>query len=302
MQAFLIIFRQQLILLVYVAIGIFAVRSGRLSAKDIRPLNFLLVKVGLPALIIRNMQTDLVFDNRGAIFYTAVVSFLVYFFLIAIPVPFISSKHPGYLEERLSISYKNGGFVALPLAIALYGDHGALNLSIFNIALTIFLWTHGVLTVSKFVSWKKTLKDILNPGVIGMLAALFFVALRIRLPELVMQPVEGLAALSIPLAMLIVGMSIGSVKEPLKKLDPHAFYVSLVSMVIVPLIVYFLLTAFRVDHKLCVCIMIFAGSPTASMLPGIIIAAGRDETPVTTQFILTTFLSLITLSSLMFLA
>ena len=302
MQASLIIFRQQLVLMTYVLIGIAVVKLGFLSPKDNRPINFLLVKIALPALLIRNMQTDLVFENAGSILYTGAAAFLVYFFLIFIPVPFVSEKHPGYLQERLSVSYKNGGFVALPLAIALYGDLGALYLSIINIPLTFFFWTHGVLSLTEFVSWKKTLNDILNPGIIGLFAAILLVVFRIRLPELVMQPIRGLADLSVPLAMLIVGMSIGGITDLKEKLNPHALYVAVVSMVIVPLIVYALVSLAGVEHSLAVCLMIFCGSPTASMLPGIVIAAGRDETPVTAQFVITTFLSLITLSALMFLA
>ena len=48
-------------------------------------------------------------------------------------------------------------------------------------------------------------KLITNPGIIGVVIAIIIFALNIKLPYMIGQPVEYMAALNTPLPMMIIG-------------------------------------------------------------------------------------------------
>ena len=95
--------------------------------------------------------------------------------------------------------------MSLPLQKAILGDDGWFYGSIFVAVFNIFVWTHGLVSMSgdkKQLSFKKL---VLNPGLIGVLLAIILFITGFKLPYIISQPVEYLAVLNTPLPMLIIG-------------------------------------------------------------------------------------------------
>lgn len=124
---------------------------------------------------------------------------------------------------RFAVVFSNAGFVALPLAQTLIdgdgGHEGVLYAAVYMAVFNLFAWTWGV---SEFRGEKGVLdlkKILFSPGVVGVVIGLFFLSsplyitvgetAGLRLPGILADAIEIIAALNIPLPMLMVGYYLG---------------------------------------------------------------------------------------------
>lgn len=104
-------------------------------------------------------------------------------------------------------------FQWLPLVLAIFGEEGLPYIMIYYIANTVLFWTMGVREVAldalEEVPWisRKALKGILNPPLIGLIIGIILVMLGVKLPEPVYRSCYYIGSMTIPLAMLFVGIA-----------------------------------------------------------------------------------------------
>lgn len=115
--------------------------------------------------------------------------------------------------------------MGLPIAINLFGKG---NVAAVAVVLLFVVPTYNVMSViilEKFRGGKTDpmamLKKVLsNPIIIGAIVALIVLALRITVPQVIMQPVTALADATNPIAMVLLGASLGAkgIKDDRKRL------------------------------------------------------------------------------------
>jgi predicted permease len=118
----------------------------------------------------------------------------------------------------------NSVIIALPIIANLYGQTGkseaaillAFLLPFSNICtVLILLWGNGELSDAKPLEILKSI--ITNPITIGVLAALPFALFKIRLPFFVEKTVDYLASITVPIALLDMGMGLAGRKIAAKR-------------------------------------------------------------------------------------
>jgi len=166
---------------------------------------------------------------------------------------------------RLAAVLSNCGFMALPLQSALLGSAGVFYGSAYNIVFNLIAWTYGLSMITGG-SAKPSLKQLLNPGLLGVIAALVLFLLGIRVPDLLMPPLTHVGNLTIPLPMIVIGyqLSQADLRSVLRR---GGLWLSMVLRLLVfPAMALALMLALRIDRTVLLAVMIAAAAPSAAIV------------------------------------
>lgn len=306
LQNVLIASEQVAILYVLVAIGAIADKVGIYTEKIAKSCTDLLFYIITPAVIIQSFCTLEYNPETVKGLFTAIACGFVLHIVSAAISSLVFNKCN--MDEgciyKYSCAYGNCGYMALPLAGAVLGEEGVFYCSAVIISFQIFSFTHGIYTINKGGEKVKFdfKKLILNPGVISVIIGLPLFLLSVKLPNIIASPMNYIASLNTPVAMLIFGTYIANTNFKTIFKNWRIFAVALVKLIILPLI---LLAAFRlvgISGTLLVALSISAGAPTANNT--VMFAAKYDRnTGLASQTVaVVSFISIITLPVMIALA
>ncbi|MEA3560602.1 MAG: AEC family transporter, partial [Candidatus Omnitrophota bacterium] len=130
-------------------------------------------------------------------------------------------------------AFTNCGFLAIPVAFALFGQQGVVRVVIFNVGYSFLLWTLGVWTLSRSAGKGiSPLKNLFNTGMAALLIGLLVGSFSIKLPCFLLEASDILGRATIPLALLIVGAILAG-----GKLNKGVSYKIILSLVVCRLII-----------------------------------------------------------------
>lgn len=305
-QNVLIASEQVAILYVLVAVGAIADKVGIYTEKVAKSCTDLLFYIITPAVIIQSfLSLEYSPDTVKGLFTALACGFVLHIVSAAISsLVFNKCNIDEGCIYKYSCAYGNCGYMALPLAGAVLGEEGVFYCSAVIISFQIFSFTHGIYTINKGGEKVKfdLKKLILNPGVISVMIGLPLFLLSVKLPNIIASPINYIASLNTPVAMLIFGTYIANTNFKTIFKNWRIFAVALVKLIILPLI---LLTAFRlvgISGTLLVALSISAGAPTANNT--VMFAAKYDRnTGLASQTVaVVSFISIITLPVMIALA
>ncbi len=306
LQNVLIASEQVAILYVLVAVGAIADKVGIYTEKVAKSCTDLLFYIITPAVIIQSFCTlEYNPDTVKGLFTAIACGFALHIVSAAISsLVFNKCNIDEGCIYKYSCAYGNCGYMALPLAGAVLGEEGVFYCSAVIISFQIFSFTHGIYTINKGGEKVKfDLKKLfLNPGVISVIIGLPLFLLSVKLPNIIASPMNYIASLNTPVAMLIFGTYIANTNFKTIFKNWRIFAVALVKLIILPLI---LLAAFRlvgISGTLLVALSISAGAPTANNT--VMFAAKYDRnTGLASQTVaVVSFISIITLPVMIALA
>lgn len=230
-------------MMLMILVGFIMVRTGRMGAKDARPLSALLVYVLQPCLIVQAFMIDLDKQKMQGFVTVLVFSFCAYGVWIVL-THFI--KKPFRLDpiDQTCLIYANVGNLVLPVVSMVMGDEVLLFAATVQIPFNLLMWTHAQMVISESgsLSVKWVLKKIFfNANVLAVFFGVFLMLTGLRLPGVLDTATESLAAMVGPTAMLSIGMSIA--ESDLKKifLNRKAYLIAFGRLVVYPSIILILL-------------------------------------------------------------
>ena len=150
-------------------VGFFLKRSGKLGDETLSQLTYLLLFIVTPCVEIQAFQIERTAENaRYMLYVTAVI--LGLFTLYALITRSLCRKQP---PERRSVSlygvqFSNLTFMGIPLISSVLGQDAVVYCILCAAVFQLFCWTYGVKLMGQQMSLRKA---VLNPGVMGMLAA-----------------------------------------------------------------------------------------------------------------------------------
>lgn len=247
-------------MLVYIAVGYFLAKMGLITTKNAGALSTFLLYVVLPCVILRpylNMER-----SRG----TEVVLSLglggVLLLLATVVALLLYRKWP---VGNFSAAYSNAGFFGIPLIGGMLGSDAVMYIAGFVAVLNILQWTYGQVILSGGTV-KITGKEILkNPLLIAVCLGLVAFFVQLRLPQVVMDCMDGIANCNAPLAMVVLGISIAA--SPLKEMFKNLrFYgVCLVRLFLIPVLSLLVLTPIpQTYYTMKLALLLSAAAPVGS--------------------------------------
>lgn len=296
--AILTVSEKVLVLFLMMGVGYGCFKLRVITTRGSAQLTNLLLYVIGPCLIVSALQTDSGGISMGEILLT------VFLFLAGLIVLALSSQllfrdqqkdRAGLL--RYGVIYSNCAFMGLPLVQSILGSQGVVYASACVVAFNLMTWTHGYLSMGGGGGTRAQMvkKALLNPGTLSFAVALPLYALSIKLPPVLLQPIDSIGQMNTPLAMIVVGTYLA--KLDLRQIfsDRHVYVVSLLRLLAVPFAFLFLLLLVHPEPNMMVTLAVLMGAPAAAN--GVLFATKfrRDAELACKMIALTTLLSIITM-------
>lgn len=267
-----------------VAIGYFLKRIGMIPAEFSNAGNKLVFRLFMPVMLFLKIYRIQDLSNISLTFILYAVIALLIIFALAVPASILVAGKKDRRGVLVQASFRSGySLIGIPLAQSLYGEEGAMAaallsaavIPVFNVLAVISLSALGS-DSSERMSVKRIILGIVkNPLIIGIVSGLCAIGIRMlfiqwgvefRLANVgpVMEVVEYISSLAIPLALLVLGAQFEfSAVSALKK---EIIFGTVVRCVIVPLaalgIAYFCFRADLTKAQFAAFVALFA-SPVA---------------------------------------
>ena len=127
--------------------------------------------------------------------------------------------------------------MGIPLASALFGAEGVFYVTAFLTIFFLFSWTHGVMQLTQTKDFKKALKVLRSPTVIGIAIGLILYFVQLPIPGLLMDTMGYISDLNTPLAMIASGVSVAQANLLGALCTKRIYWVSFVKLLVIPLAV-----------------------------------------------------------------
>ena len=309
LENIILVSKQVGVLFALMSVGFLCNRRRLLNDVAIKGVTELLVLIVTPCVIIHSFiqQTfspsllgDLGWALAAAIFSHVVGSMIALFCLHD-----RDARREGVL--RFAAIFSNAGFMGLPLEYAILGADGVFFGAMYVVVFNIACWTWGVAVMCRGAKVTNLRSILVNPGTVGVALGLPFFLFSLKLPEVVGRPLEMLADLNTPLAMIMVGWylaesgkcKVESVKCKMKGVF-LIFKVGALRLVVVPLAVIGAFVGIRacvpsLNPVMAVAIVTAASAPVAALTTVIAARYDRDVTTATGLVSGTTLLSILTM-------
>ena len=304
MNYFSIVLEQLEIFVVYLLIGVFAVKMHFLDREKLGVLSGCITKMLLPLLIFTNTingTTREQFLSSLIIVLLAAVLYLVLYFVAAFLAKILKIDTERKNIYRACTMFGNCGFMGIPIVTALYPEQGGLYIAMYTVIDQLALWTVGMdLTAptnhAETLPASKRLRKMVNPATIAILAGVVVVLSGIQLPSVVVTALGKTGAAASPLAMIYLGGVFCYIKifDYMKRKEIYVTVV--VKMLVMPIVVYAALSHIpAISQNIAVTLGILCALPAMSSVSMMAENQHADSDYAAGFIFVTTLVSVVTL-------
>lgn len=310
MEVFVVL-GQMFVLFGMMLCGYFVYKIGWMTEDATARLSKLVVNVFNPILVINGVLGQSgtgSFDKIVSNLILVVVYFgiLILFSLVLLWI-LRPKKELRSLYQVMSI-FSNLGFMGIPVIRSIYGDEAIIYVAFYILAYNLLVYTYGEYLTRKAAkeaygdeTLRKqngsgfSLKKMLNAGVVASIVAVLIFASGIKTPEYVNTFCNYMGNTTIPLSMMLIGMSVA--KEDLRKMfdDVRIYLFVLIRMVLLPIGLIFAFRNLPIDSVVFGVFIIEFGMPVGSIISLMAKENGADAEYCTKGVVLSTMASIITI-------
>ena len=277
LSAFTDVGTQVLVLFVLIGAGVLLTKLGLITEAGSRTMTDVVLYAVTPCVIINAFQREYRPEMLWGLLTALLAAFLSLLFSVLLAeLLYRQTEISRAVVLKFAIVFSNCGFMALPLQQAILGDDGVFYGAAFVAMFNIFMWTYGLLTMSRQKNLKAALKAIVNPGVIGTVIGVILFACSIKLPTVLGSPVSMMAALNTPIPMLVIGYHLTHSDLRRVLADKGAYFAMALRLIVLPLIALGVMTALHIDPVITVSVVIAVSSPVAAFTTMMATKYGRD--------------------------
>lgn len=218
--------------------------------------------------------------------------------------------HAQAVIHQLHTYMGNIVFLGFPLIDALFpGGEALLYGAIYQLVSNTVMWTHGVIKLapSSGRKWWHNLKNLLNPNTIALIIALIMLLLDVKLPGILEESLGGIGSTTLYLAMVYIGILLArsNLLLVLKRVD--AIVLSVNKMLLIPLVTMVVIgwlssiISLPFSDLAFSVLILQSAMPCMTLLVIIARRYGADDVRAMENFVVSTFLSVITLPVVIYL-
>lgn len=265
--AFTTVTQQVLVLFILLLIGFVLGKCKLIDQRGSLTMSNLVMYVVTPCMLISAFQRPFVAADFRNFLIVAVLS--IVFIALSVVISMLLIRDGDEHRRRtlqFSVQFTNCGFMGYPLMLALLGSIGVFYGSAYVAMFNVLGWTWGVYALTGDRRQLRLRPLLLNPGILGVAIALVFYLLGITLPQLVLRPVEYMAALNTPLPMMVVGYQLSHADFRKAFSGRSAWMALALSLVVVPLLTVGVLYFLPLDASAAIVLVIAMSTPPAALL------------------------------------
>lgn len=277
MQSFFDVGTQVLVLFILIGVGALLTKVGLITEQGSRTMTDVVLYAVTPCVIVNAFQREYQPEMLKGLLIALLAAFLSLLFSVLLAEILYRKKDIDRgVVLKFSVVFSNCGFMALPLQKAILGEDGVFYGAAFVAMFNIFMWTYGLITMSRKTDVKAALKAVVNPGIIGTAVGLLLFVFSIKLPTVIAAPVGMLAALNTPVPMLVIGYHLmySDLRCVLK--DKDAYIAMALRLIVIPLAVMGVMLALKVDATVTTATVIAVSAPVAAFTTMMATKYGRD--------------------------
>ena len=296
-ESFLSVGQNVLILFLMIGMGAICKFARLMGEEGVKGLTNLELNIVTPCILIMSFQREYGADQLKAIGLSAAIGFSFHALSILL-AHLLLHDHDASRQAvlRFSTVFTNAGFMSLPLQYALLGKDGIFCGAVVVGVFQVLVWTYGVWTMGGTSSDFSLRHILLNPGICGIAAALLLFVCRIRLPHIIAAPLDSMAALNTPVAMVIIGYHLASSRFGAALRDPKAILAMALRLVVSPAITLAALWFLGLrDHTVFVATVVAASAPVAAITTMFAVRYGHKPQLSVELVSISTLLSVVTM-------
>lgn len=294
-----IVIQKLLMLIIVMSIGYIARKRNVLTTEYNKAFSVLIVNITMPCLIINSMLSSKAQVSQAQIAQIIIIGAIIYGSLtiisIIIPKIFKADKLQDGVYRFLTI-FNNNMFMGFPIIQSVLGDDVLFYSAILNIPSSIFMFSVGIYLMSKHQkTGKLSIKKMLNPGIISALVCTILYFIGYSMPPVVAEACKQVGAITIPLSMIVLGISLADmpVKSIIKDIKIYVF--SVLKMVLIPMVLFYILSPIVSEINILYVIIITLAMPGPTLCVSIANEYGADTNLASKYVFISTILSLITI-------
>jgi len=298
----LLVSKQVGVLFVLMAVGCLCNRCRLLNGVAIKGVTGLLMLIVTPCVIIHSFIqqrfSPSLLGDLGWALAVAVFAHVIGSAIALICLHDRDARREGVL--RFAAIFSNAGFMGLPLEYAILGADGVFFGAMYVVVFNLVCWTWGVAVMCRGAKATNLRSILVNPGTVGVALGLPFFLFSVNPPEVVGRPIQMLADLNTPLAMIMVGWYLAEADLRPVLCRGAVYGVAALRLLVVPLAVIGALVGLRacvstLNPVMAVAIATAASAPVAALTTVIAARFDRDVTTATGLVSGTTLLSILTM-------
>ena len=203
----------------------------------------ILFTISYPALVLiafSTIDSDL---YAYQILFTLVFTIISTVLLFLLPY-YILRRYRKAERKEIILFYMMVGnvtFVGLPFIAYFFGPFGISFAILFGMIQDFFIWSLTYTRFSRRGSLKHTMKSLLNPCFLALIVGLILAFSPLSLPGFSRLPLQLLADLTIPLALLCIGSLLAQNRGALKHIDRDVVLSVLIKTFLIPGITFLIL-------------------------------------------------------------
>jgi len=260
-------FQQIVILFIYIIIGFILKRTKLITIEGDKTIGNFTNYVALPTMLLTSMRLEVtpqVLWNTLMVIILSIILTLLVFYISRYFAHLAGLKDSSSDAFQITFTFANVGYLGYPIALALFGNEGLYYFAIFGFGHNLVLYSLGIMLLDlrrqNGFSWRFLYNPVLLGTVVGFLLNLFSV----KLPYLIQQPLSGLGATAIPLALVLVGSALAdqSIFEIFK--ERTVYYITLGKNIFAPLISFILISFLPLESIIFKTIVLEMAMPVAA--------------------------------------
>lgn len=293
METALIVFRQTVVMFLYMFAGYVLFRSGKITIKGSKDIASLLVYLVIPTVIVNSFCVE----RSGAKVAELVQSTAIAAAGIVIAMIISAAIFKKDPIANFGGAFSNAGFIGIPLVQAAFGDQAVFWIVGTVALINMLQWSYGVRVITGEKSATGLRHLLVNPILVSIAIGLFLFLTNIgvHLPEVCKTALAGISSLNAPLAMIVLGsyMAQADLKKTVTTL--HLYWLSAVRLILIPVVTLIIYRFIPVRTDMLLAVYITMGTPIGANMAVYAQLYDRDYPYACQAVVLTTLLSIVTL-------
>lgn len=291
-----------LVMAILALTGVFSYRAGIVDEAVNKKLSELVLTLFTPVLLFISFQKEFseeLLSGLGVSVVLSLVSFAV-IWLICKCVVYRQDKDYAAVEH-IAMMYSNCGFIGIPMAQGIWGTDGVFYMTAYVAAANFLLWSHGIIVMSG----KKDIKSLKNvftsPTILAIVLGIVCFLAQIQLPAIISDPMEMIAAMNTPMAMMVAGINIAQADLRHTFMKFRLYWLSFVKLVVMPAALIGLFRLAPVGDEVKTVMVLATSCPVGETGSLFALRYGKDAVYASELFAMSTIISIITVPLMMLL-
>ena len=295
---------QILIMFFIIIVGIICYKVKLIDKDTNKKLSDVVLMLVNPIVVFVSYQREFDIDLLRGLLITLILATVTHF--LGIIISFILIRRKKQKEnipiERFAAIYSNCGFIGIPLVNGILGSEGVFYITAYITIFNLFIWTHGVITMTGKKDMKTLIRAILSPSIIATVTGFVFFVTSILLPNTVVDSLSYIGDMNTPLAMMVAGVTIAQTNILKLFGKIRIYYITSIKLLCIPIVLLFIITRFELPEMVMLTSVLAAACPTAATINLFALRYGKNYLYASELFTVTTILSIITIPIVMTIA